>query len=249
MNLRDKVAVVTGAGSGIGAATAKALADEGAKVVVNYRRNKERAQKVKDAVEEAGVECLLVQADVSVEEQVKRMIREVMDHFGRIDILVNNAGITQLGSGIENLSTEDWDYVMDVNLKSAFLTSREVVPIMKKANYGRIINLTSMAAKVGGINASCAYSVSKAGLACFTINLAKELLGYNINVNAVSPGVIDTPMLDCYGPEKKTAAMGSSPRKVGRPEDVADAIVFLASSRADYITGEIIDVNGGLVMD
>lgn len=249
MDLRDKVALVTGAGSGIGAATAKALAAAGAKVAVNYRRNKEGAEKVKKAVEAAGGECLLVQADVSKEDQVKKMIREVMDYFGRLDILVNNAGVTQLGSGIENLSSTDWDYVMNINLKSAFFACREVVPIMKKANYGRIINLTSMAAKVGGINASCAYSVSKAGLACLTINLAKELLGYNINVNAVSPGVIDTPMLDSYGAEKRAAAMGSSPRKVGRPEDVANAIVFLASSQADYITGEIIDVNGGLVMD
>ena len=168
--------------------------------------------------------------------------------LGDIDILVNNAGMTMTGS-IEEISEKDWDRCMAVNLKGALFTTQAILPSMKRKKKGTIINISSLGAKIGGINAAACYSVSKAGLSCLTIQTAKETLGYGINVNAIAPGIIDTPLHDVYGKQRKIAAYSSVIRGPGRPEDVAAAVIFLASRGASYITGEILDVNGGVLMD
>jgi len=248
MTLEGKISLVTGASSGIGRAIALALAREGAKVAINYRSNKKGALDVKEKIKAMGREVIVTQADVAKSDQVEQMVKMVVKNFGEIDILVNNAGITKMGK-VEEIREEDWDEVIAVILKGTFLCCRAVIRSMKKRRTGKIVNISSTAAKIGGINAAVSYSAAKAGVSCFTIHLAKELLSHNINVNAVAPGGIDTPLLDIYGPGKKEILAKSTPRGLGRPEDVAEAVLFLVSERANYITGEILDVNGGLVMD
>jgi len=248
MALEGKVSLVTGASSGIGRAIALALAREGAKVAINYRSSKEGALEVEERIKAMEREAIVTQADVAKIDQVEQMVEMVIRNFGEIDILVNNAGITNMGK-VEEITEEDWDEVIGVILKGTFLCCRAVIKSMKKRRTGKIVNISSAAAKIGGINSAASYSAAKAGVSCFTIHLAKEALPYNINVNAVAPGGIDTPMLDFYGPGKKEILAKSTPRGLGRPEDVAEAVLFLVSERANYITGEILDVNGGSVMD
>lgn len=248
MGLSGKVSLVTGASRGIGKAIALALAREGAKVAVNYNKNLEEAQEVEKSIHAMDREALTIRADVSKSEQVEQMIQSVRSNLGEIDILVNNAGIATRGK-VEEITEEEWDEVLNINLKGTFLCSKAVIPNMKERKSGVIVNISSIAAKIGGINSAASYSVSKAGISCLTIQMAKELLSYNIRVNAVAPGGIDTSMLDIYGPQGRDILAKSTPMGLGRPEDVAEAVVFLASENARYITGEILDVNGGVLMD
>ena len=248
MSLSEKVSLVTGASRGIGRAIALALAREGVKVAVNYNKSLEEAQEVEKSIHAMESEALTIRADVSKSEQVEEMIQSVRNNLGEIDILVNNAGITK-GGKVEDIAEKDWDEVLNINLKGTFLCCKAVIRSMKKRKSGVIVNISSLAAKIGGINSGASYAVSKAGVSCLTIQLAKELLPYNIRVNAVAPGGIDTSMLDIYGPQGRDILAKSTPMGLGRPEDVAEAVVFLASENARYITGEILDVNGGTVMD
>jgi 3-oxoacyl-[acyl-carrier protein] reductase len=248
MTLIGKVAFVTGATGGIGEATCKALAASGADVGICCYSKPDAADALKRELEAKGCRAVVVRADVSNKEQVLAAIDTVVKELGPIDILVNNAGKTFAGK-IEDLSEEEWDECLAVNLKSVFLCTQAVISGMKSRRRGAIINLSSLAAKMGGINAAACYSASKAAVSCLTIQTAKELLPYGVNANAIAPGIIDTPMQDVYGPERKAASANAVVRGMGSPEDVANAIVFLASEESRYITGEILDVNGGVLMD
>jgi len=248
MSMKDRVSIVTGGGMGLGKAIGLALAKKGSDVAI-CDINLESARNVSEEIASMGRKAIALRVDVSKSSEVKMMVDRVLEEFGRIDILINNAGICQVSS-IEELTEEDWDRVMAVNLKSVFLCSKAVMGIMKKQRSGRIVNMGSLAGKVGGVITAANYSVSKAGVICFTKALAKELAPFGITVNAVAPGVIETQMTreiskgnwDTY---LKTIPLGW----IGAPEDVANAVAFLVSDEARYITGEILDVNGGMLMD
>ncbi len=240
MNLKGKVALVTGASRGIGRAIAVALAKKGCHVVINYARDKENAKKTEEMCRAHGVESIIIKADVSKREEVKKMVEKVIHKFGRIDILVNNAGI--LGKSINpmKISDEEWDRVLGVNLKGAFIVTQEVLKYMKK---GKIVNIASIAGKDGG-TVGAHYAASKGGLIALTFNLARHLAP-NILVNAVAPGPVATDMINEEMREKlrKLSLTG----EIAKPEDIAHAVIFLLEN--DHITGEVIDVNGGRLMD
>ena len=248
MSLSGKVALITGSAKGIGKATALALAREGVKVAVNYSKSNHEAKEVERTIKSTGGIAFTVKADVSKKAQVVRMIEIVRTKLGEIDILVNNAGIANSGK-IENIPEAEWDRVFAINLKGTFLCCQAVLPSMKQRKSGTIVNISSVSAKIGGINSAASYAASKAGVSCFTIQLAKEALPYHIRVNAVAPGGIDTALLDIYGPGARENLAKATPLGLGRPEDIAEAVVFLVSDKARFITGEILDVNGGIVMD
>lgn len=248
MQLNDQIAFITGATGGIGAEICRALAKEGANIAICYHTKYEKAQSLWGEITSLGREALLVQADVSKKDQVISAFEATRKNLGSIDILVNNAGMTLTGK-LEDLTEEAWDRCLEVNLKSVFLCTQAVIPEMKKKNKGKIINITSVAAKIGGINSAACYGASKAGVSNLTIQTAKELLAYHINVNGISPGIIDTPLWEVYGSKIKEKSISSLIRGAGRPIDIAEVVVFLASPKTRYITGEIIDVNGGTLMD
>jgi len=248
MRLANKVAIVTGAGRGIGKATALTFAREGAKVVVNDIDGK-AAQQVATEIESMGRQVLTIKADVSQSKEVNRMIQSILQKFGRVDILVNNAGIICRGS-TENLSEEEWDRVLSVNLKGAFNCCKAVIGVMKKQRAGKIVNISSIAGKMGDIASAPCYGASKAGIACLAKSLARELAPYGINVNAVAPHAIETEMSREWSNKKRKSIISSIPLgRLGQPSDVAEAVVFLASDTAKFITGEVLDVNGGCLMD
>jgi 3-oxoacyl-[acyl-carrier protein] reductase len=248
MGLKGKVALVTGAAKGIGKAVALALAREGANVAVNYSHSKADAEEVKNSIMAIGGQAVAVKADVSKKAQVARMVENVRTKLGDIDILVNNAGIVN-ACKIENIPEAEWDRVFAINLKGTFLCCQAVLPFMKQRKSGTIVNISSVSAKIGGINSAASYAASKAGVSCFTIQLAKEALPFHIRVNAIAPGAIDTSLLDFYGPAARDNLAKAKPLGLGKPEDIAEALVFLVSDKARFITGEILDVNGGIVME
>jgi len=248
MKLSDKISIVTGGAQGLGRAITIGLAQRGSDVAICDLKF-ELAQQVETEIRSFGRKAISLKVDVSKSVEVNQMVEDVLREFGKIDILVNNAGICQVVS-IENMTEEDWDRVMNVNLKSVFLCSKAVMGIMKKQRSGRIINLGSIAGKIGGILTGANYSVSKAGVMCFTKALARELAPFGITVNAVAPGVIDTEMIQSItGGDSSGYAKTIPLGYIGAPEDVANAVAFLASDEARYITGEILDVNGGMLMD
>jgi 3-oxoacyl-[acyl-carrier protein] reductase len=248
MRCEGKVAIVTGGGSGIGRAIAMALAKAGAKVAV-WDVNENEAARVASEIEKSGNLAIAIKVDVSVKSEVKTATEQVFNSWGRIDILVNNAGICQVAP-IEEITETDWDRILSVNLKGTFLCSQAVMGVMKRQRSGNIINLGSVSGKLGGITVGSHYSASKAAVMCFTKSLARELASFGINVNAIAPGVVETEMTqeitggdwDHY---LSTIPMG----RVGTVDEVAKVAVFLASDEASYLTGEIIDVNGGQFMD
>ncbi|MBA7573308.1 3-oxoacyl-[acyl-carrier-protein] reductase FabG [subsurface metagenome] len=248
MELTNQVAFITGSTGGIGSEICKSLAKEGADVSICYHSKYEEAQSLFKEITSIGRKALVVKGDVSKKEDVISAIEMTRNTLGPIDILVNNAAMTLAGK-LEEISEYDWDHCMAVNLKSVFLCTQVVIPEMKKRNRGSIINITSLAAKTGGIASAACYSASKAGVSILTIQTAKELLSYNINVNGVAPGVIDTTIWETYGKGVKERTFSNLIRGAGKAIDIANAVVFLASSKSRYITGEIIDVNGGLLMD
>lgn len=247
----EEVAWVTGSSTGIGRACAVALAREGCKVAVHYNRSEEEARGAVEEIESSGGEALLVGGDVSDAGEVKRMAGEIEDRFGRLDILVNNAGSLLERRSFEEMDENLWDRVMDVNLKSVYLVSQAVLPSMKRQGGGRIINLTSVAARNGGGPGSVAYATAKAGVSNLTRGMAKELISDGILVNAVAPGIITTPFHDQFTPDDVREKMtGGIPiGREGTPEEVAGAVVFLASPAASYLVGEIVEINGGQLMD
>ena len=248
MNLSGKVSLVTGGGRGLGRAIALALARNGSDVAVCDIRA-EDAQRVAEEIGSMGRKVLSFHVDVSKSGEVNAMVEKVLSQFGKIDILVNNAGICKVAS-IEETTEEDWDRVMAVNLKGVFLCSKAVMAVMKKQRSGRIVNMGSLAGKVGGVATGANYAASKAGVMCFTKSLAKELAPYGVTVNALAPGVIETDMTHGNTGGDWTNYLRTIPLGyIGAPEDVANAVLFFVSEEARYITGEIMDVNGGMLMD
>jgi 3-oxoacyl-[acyl-carrier protein] reductase len=246
MDLEGKVAIVTGAGGLIGRAIALTLASDGADVVINDMVE-ETAKQTAAEVEARGRRALVTIGSVASTEDVEAMVEATLDKFGRVDILVNNAGITRDGL-LVRMKDEQWDLVLDVNLKSAFLCTRAVARPMMKQKSGRIINVASVVGVIG--NAGQAnYSASKGGLIALTKTTAKELASRNVNCNAVAPGFIETPMTEQLSEEARAAWLANIP--LGRPgtaQDVADVVAFLAGPRSSYITGQVINICGGLVM-
>ena len=246
--LSGRVAIVTGGAQGIGRAICEVLGRYGATVVVGDI-NLDSAEETARAIAEAGGKSVAAVVDVASENSVTRFYENVMGRTGRLDILVNNAGICRM-VGILDIDVAEWDRIMAVNLRGTFLMSREAFRIMKEQRAGRIISIASAAGKIGGLAAGAHYSASKAGVICFTKSLALQAAPYRINVNAVCPGPTATELTDAWGDETNQAFKEKIPFKdYGRPDDIAEAVAFLASDRASYITGEILDVNGGLVMD
>ena len=247
MLLAEKTALVTGASRGIGRAAALQLAKAGAKVAVNFAGNRAAAEEVVSLIEAAGGQAMLVQADVGNATDVEAMVKTIVERFGKIDILVNNAGITR-DNLIMRMKEEDWDAVIHTNLKGIFNCTKAVSKLMMKQRYGRIINMASVVGVMG--NAGQAnYAAAKAGVIGFTKSMAKELASRNITVNAVAPGYISTDMTASLPEQAKLDLQSQIPlQRLGTPEDVASAVLFLVSPGADYITGQTLHVDGGMVM-
>jgi 2-hydroxycyclohexanecarboxyl-CoA dehydrogenase len=244
MAFTGKVAIVTGAASGIGLATAQRLAAEGAKVAI-WDLNEAGAQAAADAINQLGQQAIASRVDVSKRDQVDAAVAEIHAKFGPVNILVHNAGITLFRSFME-MDEETWDKVMTINLKSMLVCTQAVLPDMLKVNWGRIVNVSSSSAQTGSAQMSC-YAASKGGVIAFTKALAQELAASGITVNNVPPGFVDTPMLrgSPIGSVVDKVAAASPMKRAGRPEDMAAAITFLASEDAGYITGHTLSVNGG----
>lgn len=245
--MKDKVALVTGAGRGIGKAIALKLAERGATVVVNYSGSKEAATQVVDTILQNGGQAMAYQCNVADFAAVEQMMADITSTYGRLDILVNNAGITK-DNLVLKMTEEDFSAVLDVNLKGAFHTIKCITKQMMKQRYGRIINISSVVGVIG--NAGQAnYCASKAGMIGMTKSIARELGSRGITVNAVAPGFIETEMTDVLPEETKKVMLGQIPlKKLGQVEDIANAVAFLASDDASYITGQVLNVNGGMAM-
>ena len=243
----EKIAVVTGASRGIGRAIAKKLAHAGATVIINYNGSREKAEETKDEIEAEGGKAAVYQCDVSDFEKCETFISDVIKEYGRLDILVNNAGITKDGL-LMKMSEEDFDKVLSTNLKGAFNTIRFATRQMLKQRSGRIINMASVVGVTG--NAGQAnYAASKAGIIGLTKATAREMASRGITVNAIAPGFIETDMTEVLSDKVKEASVAQIPLgKFGKPEDVAAAAAFLASEEAGYITGQVLHVDGGMVI-
>jgi len=248
MRFKDKVVLVTGAAQGIGEATAIAFARERAQVAL-ADLNLDGVLQVKEKIDKIGGEALALKVDISNPAMVNEMMEKIVDHFGRLDILVNNAGIIARGV-IEDITDEMLDKVLSVNFKGVFYCCRAAVPIMKKQKYGKIVNVSSITAKRGDNTTAPCYGASKGAILTLTRSLARQLGPFGINVNAVAPHAIDTPMMKYWDEKKRKAVIESLPvRRMGKPEDVAHAILFLSSDEAGFITGETLNLNGGYLMD
>jgi 3-oxoacyl-[acyl-carrier protein] reductase len=249
MELAEKVALVTGASRGIGRAIALKLASLGAKVAVNYvaieANNKADADNVVQTIIKLGGEAMAVEADIRNSEAVRAMVDQVINKWGKIDILVNNAGINK-DTLLLRMSDEAWDDVINTNLRGAYLCTKFALRSMVRQDWGRIINISSVAGMFGNVGQSN-YAASKGGIIAFTKTVAREMGSRNITVNAVAPGFIVTGMTDKLPAERKEAILSMIPlRRFGQPEDVAELVAFLASERAGYITGQVITIDGGV---
>lgn len=246
MSLSGKVALVTGASRGIGRAVAIKLASEGADLIVTAT-SLERAQKTADEITRMGRKSLAVKVDVAVTAEVEALFAKIVENFGKIDILVNNAGITRDGL-LMRMKDEDWDAVVDVNLKGTFTCTREAVKLMAKTKSGSIVNISSVVGEMG--NAGQAnYCASKAGIVGFTKAVAREYAKRNITVNAVTPGFIETDMTEVLSQTVKEDLLKQIPSgRFGKPEDIANAVYFLVSEMGSYVTGHVLAVNGGMHM-
>ena len=250
LDLSGKVALITGASSGIGAATAAVFAELGAKVAIGYYHNEEGAEQVRRHISAAGGEAISISADVRQANQIRTLVSRTVDRFGSIDILVNNAGSLIERQPVLQLTEERWVEILDLNLKSAMLCSQAVAASMIERRTGVIVNVVSIAGRTGGGPGAGAYSVAKGGLITFTKSLARELAPHGVRVNAISPGVIDTPFHEVFStPEMMRNFVASIPLgRVGTPLECAKVIAFLASDASSYIAGETIEVNGGQLM-
>ena len=248
MKLKDRVAIVTGGARGIGKAIVLILIREGAKVAI-VDVDKGGLETLQNEIEKNKGDIINISCDITKSSEVNGMVDRIYKALGRIDILVNNAGIIRRGT-IETVTEEDWDRVIEVNLKGTFNCCKAVVEIMKQQGYGKIVNVSSIAGKMGDITSAPGYGPSKAGVDALTKTLARQLAPYGINVNAVSPHAIETEMSAQWSEERRREIIASIPLgRLGKPEDVAEAVLFLASDEASFITGEILDVNGGALMD
>ncbi|NMA82597.1 MAG: 3-oxoacyl-[acyl-carrier-protein] reductase [Epulopiscium sp.] len=245
--LKGKVALVTGASRGIGKSVALALAKEGAMVAVNYYKDEKGAETVAREIVKKGGQALVVQGNVSIKEEAKKLIDATVEHWGRIDILVNNAGITKDGLLLK-MKEEDFDSVLATNLKGTFHCLQEASKVMLKQRAGKIINISSVVGVIGNMGQTN-YAAAKAGVIGLTKSAAKELAIRGITVNAIAPGFIETDMTETLSDKIKDQLLSNIPlRRLGKPEEVANLVCFLASQRADYITGQVLHVDGGLVM-
>ena len=246
-NLKGRVAIVTGAGSGIGRAAAVSLARSGAAVVVNYLNSESGANETVAEIQALRRNACAVRADVTRLGDVSQLVLTTLEYFGRIDILVNNAGSLVQRAGIEECSEALWEAVMAVNAKSVFLCSQAVIPHLRRQQGGRIINLSSLAAQTGGLGGALPYASAKGAVNSFTKGLARELAPDQLTVNAIAPGIISTPFLTKFSPpESLQKAISETPlRRAGTPEEVAELITYLASDEAAFITGEIFAIDGG----
>ena len=245
--VKDKNAIVTGGTRGIGREIARTLAQNGANISINYIKYNEEVESLIEELKSFGVKVVACKCDVSNEEEVINFIKEVKDKFESIDILVNNAGITKDGL-IIRMSEKDFDDVIDVNLKGTFNTTKAVSSIMVKQRYGKIINISSVVG-VAGNAGQCNYAASKAGVIGFSKSVARELAARNINVNVIAPGYINTDMTSVLPDRVKEEVIKTIPmRKIGEPKEIANLVLFLSSNSSDYITGQVINVDGGMVM-
>jgi len=245
--LKGKCAIITGASRGLGKAIALKLASLGVNIVLNYRSSEKEAIDVENEIKEMGVEVLSVKGDISKLQEVENLVAVAKERFGNIDIMVNNAGITK-DTLILRMKEEDFDSVIDVNLKGVFNCLKSITPIMVKQKHGKIISISSVvgiAGNAGQVN----YAASKAGIIGMTKSLAKEVGSRGITVNAVAPGFIETDMTDALGDKFKEEAKKNIPlKRLGSAEDVANVVAFLASESSDYVTGQVIQVDGGMLM-
>lgn len=249
MSLKDKVSIITGGGQGIGKRIAQRLAAQGALVIINDIRRETGSRAAKEIEASYGVKAVFRRGDVKKRDEVYNLIEFAVTNFGRIDLLVNNAGIL-FQTRLEEISEEEWDEVLNTNLRGVFFCCQAVTPIMKKQGQGKILNMASSAGKIGGMVAGAHYSASKAGVICITKVFAKELAPFGVTVNAVAPGFVNTDMIHDFPPEsienyKKNCPLGS----LAETDDIAEAAMYLLSERAKHITGEILDINGGTLMD
>lgn len=244
--LEGKVALVTGASRGIGKVISLKLASLGAKVAINYLSNEDEAEKTAIAIRGSGGQAILAQADIRDEASVKKMIENVTQEWSEIDILVNNAGIIR-DALLLKMTEKDWGEVIDTNLTGTFLVTKTALRSMIQTGWGRIINISSVSGIAGNIG-QCNYAASKGGLISFTKSLAREIASRNITVNAVAPGFIETEMTTSLPLKVKEKILSQIPMgRFGRPEDIAEIVAFLATNRANYITGEVFCVDGGMV--
>lgn len=247
MSLAGKNALVTGASRGIGRAIAVELAKNGANVAITYVNSKDKAEEVVNEIKGYGVKAIAVKADVSKEEEVLNMVKIVKESIGSIDILVNNAGINR-DNLLMRMSTEDWDKVIDTNLKGTYLCSKALIRDMIKKKSGKIINIASVAGVAGNFGQTN-YSASKAGVIGFTKSLAKEVASRGINVNAIAPGLIETDMTLALKEDIRDSLVKNIPMgRLGTVQDIANIVIFLASEKSNYITGQVINVDGGMIM-
>lgn len=247
MVLKDKIALITGGSRGIGKAVALALADQGANIAFTFKSASGAAEKVKLEIESKGRKALAIQSDAKDINSTLQVVDQVLKEFQRIDILVNNAGITR-DTLLMRMSEQDWDEVLDTNLKSAFNFSKAVCRQMMSQREGRIINISSISGVIGNAG-QVNYSAAKAGMIGMTKSLAKELASRNIQVNAVAPGFVDTDMTEKLTPQQREALLNIIPMKrTAKPEEIANVVVFLASPASAYMTGQVLCVDGGIVM-
>lgn len=243
----DKCALITGATRGIGKQIAITLSKQGYNIALNYRKENEELENTKKEIEEIGVQVLAVKGDVSNFEDCENFVKQVIERFGQIDVLVNNAGITK-DMLLMRMKKEDFEQVIDTNLVGTFNVTKNVVPYMMKARSGRIINISSVVG-ISGNAGQTNYSASKAGIIGFTKSLAKEIASRNILVNAVAPGFIETNMTDVLKDDVKQEIAKNIPlKRMGTAQDVANVVKFLASDDSSYITGQVINVDGGMLM-
>ena len=246
--LKNKNAVVTGATRGIGREIAFTLAENGANVAINYRTLNEDVERLIEELKSYGTNIVAVKCDISDEEEVKNFIAESKKQLGSIDILINNAGITKDGL-LMRMKEKDFSDVLDVNLKGTFITTREAASIMMKQRHGKIINISSVVGVIGNAG-QCNYAASKAGVIGFSKSVARELASRNITVNVVAPGFINTDMTGVLPEKVKESVLQGIPlKRIGEPKDIANAVLFLASDLSNYITGQVINVDGGMVMN
>lgn len=243
----NKVVWITGSSTGIGKMTAIGFAERGAHVVIHGYNDQENGEQLLQQLKEMGSDAILVDGDVSKKQDVENIVKQIKDKYGKLDVLVNNVGASITTASLEELDEDTWNRVIDVNLKSVYLVTRAALPLLKGEENTRIINISSAVERTGGTLADLAYVAAKGGVSAITRALAKQLIQYNIQVNAVAPGLIDTPFhksdapLDSYGWILDRIPM----KKAGVAEDIAGAVMFLASNHANYIAGEIIEVSGG----